>query len=88
MVYLLDVYSRRLHGVKTNVCHVAAVHHSYGYYNLYKNFCQLFLTAMKLLLPPAARGALFEKTAPLDPLQKLLINFIGFRVRALYCTHD
>jgi hypothetical protein len=24
-------------------------------------------------LPPAARGALFEKTAPLDPLQKLLI---------------
>jgi hypothetical protein len=27
-------------------------------------------------LPPAARGALFVKTAPLDPLQKLLINFI------------
>jgi len=27
-------------------------------------------------LPPAARGALFEKTAPLDPPQKLLINFI------------
>jgi hypothetical protein len=26
-----------------------------------------------LLLPPAARGALFEKTAPLDPPQKLLI---------------
>jgi hypothetical protein len=26
------------------------------------------------LLPPAARGALFEKTAPLDPLQKLLIR--------------
>ncbi len=24
-------------------------------------------------LPPAARGALFEKTAPLDPLQKLLL---------------
>jgi hypothetical protein len=23
------------------------------------------------LLPPAARGALFEKTAPLDPPQKL-----------------
>jgi hypothetical protein len=25
-------------------------------------------------LPPAARGALFEKTAPLDPPQKLLIK--------------
>jgi len=25
-------------------------------------------------MPPAARGALFEKTAPLDPLQKLLIK--------------
>jgi hypothetical protein len=25
-------------------------------------------------LPPAARGALFEKTAPLDPPQKLLFN--------------
>jgi hypothetical protein len=25
-------------------------------------------------LPPAARGALFEKTAPLDPPQKLLIR--------------
>jgi hypothetical protein len=25
------------------------------------------------LLPPAARGALFEKTAPLDPPQKLFI---------------
>jgi hypothetical protein len=24
-------------------------------------------------MPPAARGALFEKTAPLDPPQKLLI---------------
>jgi hypothetical protein len=28
----------------------------------------------KLFLPPAARGALFEKTAPLDPPQKLLIK--------------
>ncbi len=27
-------------------------------------------------LPPAARGTLFEKTAPLDPPQKLLINFL------------
>jgi hypothetical protein len=27
----------------------------------------------------ATRGALFEKTAPLDPPQKLLINFIVFR---------
>jgi hypothetical protein len=26
-------------------------------------------------LPSATRGALFEKTAPLDPLQKLLIIF-------------
>jgi hypothetical protein len=26
------------------------------------------------ILPPAARGALFEKTAPLDPPQKLLIR--------------
>ena len=25
-------------------------------------------------MPPAARGALFEKTAPLDPPQKLLIK--------------
>jgi hypothetical protein len=30
------------------------------------------------LLPPAARGTLFEKTAPLDPPQKLLINFVDF----------
>jgi hypothetical protein len=27
-------------------------------------------------LPPAARGALFEKTAPLDPPQKLLIKAV------------
>jgi len=27
-----------------------------------------------MILPPAARGALFEKTAPLDPPQKLLIK--------------
>jgi hypothetical protein len=26
------------------------------------------------IVPPAARGALFEKTAPLDPPQKLLIK--------------
>jgi hypothetical protein len=26
------------------------------------------------LMPPAARGALFEKTAPLDPPQKLFIK--------------
>jgi hypothetical protein len=25
-------------------------------------------------MPPAARGALFEKTAPLDPPQKLFIS--------------
>jgi hypothetical protein len=28
----------------------------------------------KLLLPSATRGTLFEKTVPLDPLQKLLIK--------------
>ena len=28
-------------------------------------------------MPPAARGTLFEKTVPLDPLQKLLIIFIA-----------
>jgi hypothetical protein len=27
-------------------------------------------------MPPAARGALFEKTAPLDPPQKLLIKAV------------
>jgi hypothetical protein len=27
-------------------------------------------------MPPAAMGALFEKTAPLDPPQKLLIVFL------------
>jgi hypothetical protein len=27
-----------------------------------------------IIMPPAARGALFEKTAPLDPLQKLFIS--------------
>jgi len=29
---------------------------------------------MNNIMPPAARGALFEKTAPLDPPQKLLIK--------------
>jgi hypothetical protein len=29
---------------------------------------------INLFLPPAAWGALFEKTAPLDPRQKLLIK--------------
>jgi hypothetical protein len=38
---------------------------------------------IKNTLPPAAKGALFEKTAPLDPPQKLLIRgcfiwFFGF----------
>jgi hypothetical protein len=37
--------------------------------------------AVRIFLPPAARGALFEKTAPLDPLQKFFINFFCvFRV--------
>jgi hypothetical protein len=45
------------------------------------------------LLPPAARGALFEKTAPLDPPQKLLIDLlqsqgieyeVGFRLLDSY----
>jgi hypothetical protein len=30
-----------------------------------------------LVLPPAARGTLFGKTVPLDPLQKLFINFVS-----------
>jgi hypothetical protein len=30
------------------------------------------------LLPPAARGTLFEKTVPLDPQKKLFINFVDF----------
>jgi hypothetical protein len=29
-------------------------------------------------MPPAARGTLFEKTAPLDPPQKLLIKITVF----------
>jgi hypothetical protein len=29
-----------------------------------------------IFLPPAARGAFFEKTAPLDPPQKRLVHFI------------
>jgi hypothetical protein len=32
------------------------------------NFCQL------KYVPPEARGTLFEKTVPLDPLQKLFIR--------------
>jgi tetratricopeptide (TPR) repeat protein len=32
------------------------------------------LACREIKKPPAARGALFEKTAPLDPPQKLLIN--------------
>jgi hypothetical protein len=31
-------------------------------------------------MPPAAMGALFEKTAPLDPLQKLLIGCAVFLI--------
>jgi hypothetical protein len=37
-------------------------------------------------LPPAARGTLFEKTAPLDPPQKLLINFIVSRQELFIMT--
>jgi len=29
-----------------------------------------------MIPPPPARGALFEKTAPLDPLPKLLIKAV------------
>jgi hypothetical protein len=29
---------------------------------------------IKKKMPPAARGTLFEKTVPLDPLQKLFIR--------------
>jgi hypothetical protein len=32
-------------------------------------------------LPPAARGVLFEKTTPLDPLQKLLFILISIRAK-------
>jgi hypothetical protein len=34
-----------------------------------------FRNEITAFLPPAARGTLFEKIAPLDPPQKLLINF-------------
>jgi hypothetical protein len=43
-----------------------------GFVNTY--FFLLDSLFSSLPLPPAARGALFEKTAPLDPLQKLLIK--------------
>jgi hypothetical protein len=33
-----------------------------------------YTLSQTVTLPPAARGTLFEKTVPLDPLQKLLIN--------------
>ncbi|NIM13999.1 MAG: hypothetical protein GTO45_18290, partial [Candidatus Aminicenantes bacterium] len=49
------------------------VHRTYSLNIILKSFClSLFF------LPPAARGALFEKTAPLDSLQKLFINKINF----------
>jgi len=35
--------------------------------------CLSPLVVIELILPPAARGALFEKTVPLDPQKKLLI---------------
>jgi hypothetical protein len=40
-----------------------------------KNLDQFISKRIKSYLPPAARGTLFEKTAPLDPPQKLLIKF-------------
>ncbi|MGD2084713.1 MAG: hypothetical protein PVH61_00890 [Candidatus Aminicenantes bacterium] len=36
----------------------------------------LTLSFSSFSLPPAARGTLFEKTAPLDPLQKLFIEMV------------
>jgi hypothetical protein len=36
--------------------------------------CKIFGQTLYKSLPPAARGALFEKTAPLDPPQKLFIR--------------
>jgi hypothetical protein len=36
------------------------------------------------LLPSATRGALFEKTAPLDPPQKLFIRDDSFGIFLLY----
>ena len=41
--------------------------------------------SLKTFLPPAARGTLFVKTVPLDPLQKLFISrLLNFRVAPLY----
>jgi len=39
------------------------------------------------LLPSATRGALFEKTAPLDPPQKLLIKGGPGGQKGLYIRH-
>jgi len=36
-------------------------------------------------MPPAARGALFEKTAPLDPLQKLLNGRMNMYMKNFAC---
>jgi hypothetical protein len=41
------------------------------------------------LLPPAARGTLFEKTAPLDPPQKLFIKGgHDLQLKSIYANHD
>jgi hypothetical protein len=46
--------------------------------NQWRKKCQDFFKKKRNLLPPAAKGTLFEKTVPLDPLQKLLISkFVG-----------
>ena len=38
--------------------------------------CVFLRLPCNYFLPPAARGTLFEKTVPLDPRQKLLINSV------------
>jgi hypothetical protein len=39
---------------------------------------------IKIEMPLAARGALFEKTAPLDPPQKLFINLDSIVLFSLF----
>jgi hypothetical protein len=51
---------------------------------MYLNMEQKRIHRVFLVLPSATRGALFEKTAPLDPPQKLLIKcFVAKIINAL-----
>jgi hypothetical protein len=47
----------------------------------------LFVNIFQLFVPPAARGALFEKTAPRTPLQKLLFNFMVAKCKQNWYTN-